>query len=330
MRRISPVIVPLLLAVSACSSASKQGEQAQDGQAHSGSPDQAAEQAQVQPEPKPAPAAEAPAGPRVEIGNRGEPCQRTLCIAGPGPLDQGANRDLRELCHQSPGVVRRCEGQGDEQVCFSLWSGQDWREGMDGLITSMDQDGDGKVGEGDPACSIYAVGWSTGATLAGDALPKALADDPRVGEGRGEIERMVLIAPYAPGQDTLEIPGSVRNAWIYRNTKSPEGDCSRAFEGGPWFSPKPVCGEGTQCWDYDYSYEPQLAFLSRQGARSGAVIGHCNMASVVAKIGLFNLIGGQEAWADQTPRFSDGTPSGAERRHPDEPPGLRLPPPNMD
>lgn len=269
---------------------------------------------ELEPKPKPTPEASpvepaAPAKPTngVMLDNETEPCQRTLCIAGPGEPSSEPNVDLAELCRQAPGVLRRCEGE----TCKSAWALDDWKAGLDGLIASLDLDASGKVDADDPMCTINLAGWSTGAAILAGPLVEALVADPRMTPARAQVERMVLVAPWQAGAGpNLVIPESVRNVWIYRNTVAPDDDCSTTWESGPWISPKPQCGSQTTCWDYDYSFEPALAFISRRGARSGAAIGHCNVMAVVAKIAPDNLARGIEAPAEHVPRFSDGRPAG--------------------
>ena len=154
--------------------------------------------------------------------------------------------------------------------------------------------------------------------IVGEELPKALRADERVAADRAVIERLVLIAPYAPARESVEISDAVHRAFIYRHSKAPADDCSRSFADGPWLSLRPHCSEATRCWDYDYSLEPDLAFLGRQGSRSGGMLGHCNIVGVVAKVAAVNLKEGEEIWAEYAPRLADGTPGG--REHPQPPP----------
>ncbi|MFO7563164.1 MAG: hypothetical protein R6X02_11015 [Enhygromyxa sp.] len=250
---------------------------------------------------------------RVEIGNPGaDRCVRTLCIGGPGELTDEPNIDLGELCRRAPGVVRRCEGER----CRSLWSLEQWPEGLEALIGSLDHDGDGRVDGADPKCRINLAGWSRGAVIAAEQIPRALREDQRVAEGRAVVEHLVAIAPWAPDRTQLDVAANVRKAWIYRHAKTPKHDCSKDFEDGPWLSPPPVCGPDTQCWDYDYSFEPQLAFVGRRGARSGEEVGHCNIVSLVAKLGLDNLARGIEAPREHVPLYSNGEHGGRVHRGP--------------
>jgi len=254
------------------------------------------------PEPKPV-----VAGVSVELANETKICQRTLCIGGPGEPSSEANVDLADLCRRAPGVLRRCE----DGRCTSAWSTDEWRRALDELIRSLDLDANGKVDADDPLCTINVAGWSTGAALLAGPLVEGLIADGRVSPERAKVERMVLAAPWkSDAAPTFTIPDAVRNAWIYRNTLAPADDCSAKWESGPWLSPKPICGAQTNCWDYDYSLEPALAFVSRRGARSGAAIGHCNLMGIVAKIAPDNLARGIEAKAEHVPRLSDGRPGG--------------------
>lgn len=263
-----------------------------------------------------------PLGPgvRVEIGNDAGACARTLCIAGPGSLTDDPNRDLGELCRRAPGIVRRCENDG----CASVWTLEQWQQGLDGLITTLDQNGDGKVGGDDPRCQINVAGWSRGAAIAAEELPASLRGDPRMSEDRALVDHLVAIVPWAPDHERIELAANVRKAWIYRHTQTPDDDCSKTFEGGPWLSPPPACGPDTQCWDYDYSLEPLLAFVGRRGARSGKEVGHCDIVALVAKIGLDNLKRGVEARAELVPRLSDGKPGGRVVKGPPKPPPIEL------
>jgi hypothetical protein len=250
-----------------------------------------------------------PSGPRVEVANvapRGG--QRTFCFAGPGPLDAEPNRDLSELCKQARGVVRRCEGTR----CTSVWQAERWREGLDALIVSLDTDANGTLDERDGVGRLHVAAWSSGAVLATRELPAALASDPRLANAKLQITTMELVAPYLPDTpgEGVVIPPQVEHAFIYRHGKTPADDCSRAYEKGPWLSAAPVCSASTQCFDYDYSYEPALAFVTRRGARSGAEIGHCNIMSAVTKLGLDNLQRGVEAVSEHVPRYADGRAGG--------------------
>jgi hypothetical protein len=267
--------------------------------------------AETVPVPKPKPNTKPRQGVYVEIGNvTHNKCRRTLCIAGPGELDSESNGDLAELCRRAPGIVLRCEGVH----CARVWAVDHWKEGLDALVDSLDRNGDGKVDGKDPACPISLAGWSTGAAIVADALPKALAE--RVDAKHAKVHNLLAITPYATGvqPQRLDIAATVDKAFIYRHSVAPQSDCSRAFEGGPWLSAAPTCAEGTTCYDYDYSKdEGDLAYLSRRGSRSGAEIHHCNIVSVVAKIGLDNLARGQEAYKELIPPYADGTHGGRTR-----------------
>lgn len=264
--------------------------------------------AKPNPKPNPKPIAKPRDGVRIEISNvRQGKCRRTLCIGGPGELDSESNGDLAELCRRAPGIVTRCEGER----CESVWSQDSWEEGLDALLGSLDRNADGKVDGKDPLCPISLAGWSTGAAVIADALPKALAE--RVDAKHAKVSNLLAIAPYTVGAapQQLDIAATVDKAFIYRYSVSPKIDCSRAFEGGPWLTAAPTCAEGTTCYDYDYSKdEGDLAYLSRRGSRSGAEIHHCNITSVVVKLGLDNLSRGLEAYKELIPPYADGTHGG--------------------
>lgn len=262
-----------------------------------------------------------PAGIRVEIGNdSANRCARTLCIAGPGELADEPNVDLGELCRRAPGVLRRCEGER----CRSVWSLDEWQQGLDALIDSLDRNDDGRVDQDDRSCRINVAAWSRGAAIAAAQLPESLRADRRVHSQRAFVDHLVAIVPWAPEQPQIDVASNVREAWIYRHSKTPADDCSKAFEGGPWLSPPPICGPDTTCFDYDYSLEPKLAFVGRRGARSGDEIGHCNIAAMVAKIGLDNLARGIEAPFEHVPPYSNGEHGGRKVVGPGKPDPVEL------
>jgi hypothetical protein len=266
------------------------------------------EKSEAKPVPKPKPVAQMVGGLRVEVGKLPtKQCRRTLCIAGPGELDSEPNGDLAELCRRAPGTVMGCEGER----CQTVWPVDRWPQALDALVGTLDRNADGKVDGKDGACPVSLAGWSTGAAVIAGELPKALAE--RVDAKHARIHNLVAIAPFAAGRESqqLEIPADVDKAFIYRYSVAPEHDCSRSFEAGPWLSPAPVCAEGTTCYDYDYSNDTgNLAYLSRRGSRSGSEIHHCNIVSVVAKIGLDNLARGQESYKELVPPYADGTHGG--------------------
>jgi hypothetical protein len=265
----------------------------------------------TKPKPKPEPVAKLVNGVRVEVGKLSPgQCRRTLCISGPGELDSEPNADLAELCRRSPGIVMSCEGQR----CASVWAVDRWQQGLDALVGTLDRNADGRVDEKDGECPVNLAGWSTGAAVIASELPKALAE--RVDAKHARIHNLVAITPFAAGRESqqLDIAANVDKAFIYRHSVAPDNDCSRTFEGGPWLSAAPVCAEGTTCYDYDYTKDVgDLAYLSRRGSRSGAEIHHCNIVSVVAKLGLDNLARGQEAYTELLPPYADGTHGGRPR-----------------
>lgn len=309
---------PLILALAAATAACKEPQPTTAKRVRSEAQIEAeraaaAERSRPSPEPGPLRTED---GARVELGGMaGLDCARTLCIAGPEQDARQANRDLAELCRRAPGVLRRCEGER----CASVWTSEQWRAGLAALVASLDKNGDGKVDDEDPACPIFAAGWSTGGATAAEDLPKQLAADARLAADRAVVDRLVLIAPWAPDHEQISVAANVRKAWIYRHTKTPEHDCSKAFAGGPWLSPPPVCGPATACVDYDYSLEPGLAYLSRRGSRAGPEIGHCLITAVVAKVGLANLVEGEETWAELCPPKSNGEPGGRAHLVPEAP-----------
>ena len=269
----------------------------------------------------PAAARRLPSGVRYELGNeRKHSCVRTVCVGGPGELTDEANRDLGELCRRAPGIVRRCEGA----ECASVWTVAQWPEAVDALASSLDVDLDGDIDADDPRCTIHLAGWSTGATIVSEALPDSFARHPRVPRDRARIGNLVAIAPWAEGRPALKVDPRIAKAFVYRHTLTPEHDCSRAYPGGPWLSPTPVCGPKTQCWDYDYSLEPTLAYVGRRGARSGAEVGHCSVVSLVAHIGLDNLTRGQEALTQMVPHYSNGEHGGRVHQGPAKPDPIEL------
>lgn len=264
-------------------------------------------------------------GVHVELGNEPESrCARTLCIGGPGEFDDKPNIDLGDLCRRGPGVLRRCEGE----QCRSMWTLDEWQQGLEALIASLDRDGDGQLDERARDCRINLAGWSQGGVIAAEKLPELLRADPRMSEARAVVDHLVAIAPWAPERTQIDVAENVRKAFVYRHSKTPDDDCSKDLEGGPRLSPPPVCGSQTRCFDYDYSLEPLLTYVGRRGVRSGSEVGHCNIVSLVAKIGIDNLARGREALHELVPPYANGERGGRIHTGPvqPDPPKLLDPP----
>lgn len=261
------------------------------------------------------PAKPVPKGVYTEIGKTRGGCQRSLCIGGPAELWAHPHFDLNEVCRRTRGSVQRCE-QG---LCTSVWPEQEWRDGLDALVASLDTDGDGKLNKAEADCQVSFGGWSFGASIAAGELAAAYLE--RAPEGG--LDNLLLVAPELhEAAPKLTIDPHFARAFTYRSTRASKGECVDA-EGKARKSPAPSCSAETTCLDYDYAALGEvLAYIGRRGNRVGNEIDPCNMPSFLTKAGRSNLDRGLEGYTNAIPPYAGGTVRGGRDPHarPEDPP----------
>ena len=249
-----------------------------------------------------------PEGVYSEVAASRGGCQRSLCVGGPAELWAHPHFDLNEVCRRTRGSVQRCE----EGLCTSVWPEQEWRDGLDALVASLDADGDGKLSASETDCQVSLGGWSFGASIAAGELAAAYLE--RAPTGR--LDNLLLVAPelHEPAAE-LAIDPHFARAYTYRSTRASTSECVDA-KGKRRKSPAPRCGPDTTCFDYDYAAQGEvLAYVGRRGNRVGHEIDHCNMPSFVTRAGRSNLDRGIEGYSNMIPPYAGGTVRGGRDPH---------------
>lgn len=209
-----------------------------------------------------------------------EQCQVSLCLTGAVSQRSESNEFFHNICEyeELPGLLQDCERGGCYNT-FDSFTDSTSRTIYPVLFDALDTNGDERVDDADDSCQINLIGFSWGGITATD-LATRLAEDERVSPSHNHISRMLLLDPYRPWK-TLDIPQNVDKARVWRQSASPEYDCSSRAPGGPYTGLAPVCPEGSDCQDVDISslatfplgYDPLLDLTPQQ-------VGHCDVPAV--------------------------------------------------
>jgi pimeloyl-ACP methyl ester carboxylesterase len=125
---------------------------------------------------------------------------------------------------------------------------------------------------------IHLVGFSWGGKNISD-IAERLRKDLRVSASHSIVKAMVLFDPYQPQAWQVNVPNNVRNAWVYRQSETTDGDCSMTVSLGFGFNglePHVKSPASTHCAQYDLD-----RFLGE--------VGHCDTPSVARSAALHNL-----------------------------------------
>ena len=146
------------------------------------------------------------------------------------------------------------------------------------LFETLDENGDGEVDGDDSPADIHLVGFSWGGKNISD-IAERLRKDLRVSGSHSIVKAMVLFDPYQPQAWQVNVPNNVRNAWVYRQSETTDGDCSMTVSLGFGFNglePHVKSPASTHCAQYDLD-----TFMGE--------VGHCDTPSVARKAALHNL-----------------------------------------
>ncbi|MBW2736750.1 MAG: hypothetical protein JRH20_30555 [Deltaproteobacteria bacterium] len=194
-------------------------------------------------------------------------CVATLCMTGAFTYDDGGNPFFGLLCELLPGIINDCSSG----ACHSRYPMLGSDGALEALFSRLDDNGDGRYDQADPACEVRLLGYSWGGVNAAAIAERFLAD-PRLGPARRVVHKLIVIDPYIPFAQVRAVEG-VKSFWEYRHTVAPFDDCSEDTFGGPYFGLVPTCHRSVRCTDYDYSLAPDEFFNGYYGDG----VGHCTI-----------------------------------------------------
>lgn len=204
-------------------------------------------------------------------------CHVSACLTGAIDQYSGSNARFQSVCeHEAiPGLLEDCDGAVCTRTFDSFTLGP-----ADGLyrqlFEALDTNADGFVDGGDEACQVNLIGFSWGAMTAVE-ITRRLELDARITEQRARVDRLLLLDPYRPG-GTLRIPKNAVRTRIWRQSASPEGDCSRVAPGGPYRGIVPECPAEADCVDVDISkLEGSLPTTDPLLTLDASQVGHCDV-----------------------------------------------------
>jgi len=211
-------------------------------------------------------------------------CQVTICLAGAFTREDGGNPRFENICKDLPGILTDCDGKR----CYPMFSMNGTSYAHKRLLAALDTNQDRKIDSRDQACTIALVGYSWGGINAIKLANLFLADS-RVAPQRRKIDRVVVVAPYAP-LVAVKVKQGIKSFWEYRHSQTPTRDCSQSGLMGPYLGRVPTCHKSVVCKDYDYSLAPETQFDRYLGRE----IGHCKILSAAKKAVTHNITTGTD------------------------------------
>lgn len=217
----------------------------------------------------------------------GPPLRRVVvCLTGAVDQNSGSNADFSQLCDQLASqftVVRSCSGA----TCFSSFatfpSTSAGTAVTNATFAALDTNQDQRVNEADGPTSLTIVGFSWGGVNGGD-LASRLSSDSRIDQASLGL-RLVLLDAYQAFVSGVSVASNVDDAWSFRHTVVPQGDCSSGAPLGPYRGVRLRCAAGRPCFDHDFSAAPTTLF----GGLPGSAIGHCEVPRAASSY-VFQLV----------------------------------------
>jgi hypothetical protein len=195
-----------------------------------------------------------------------------------GAVNRGddSNEGFQRICDASEvaaSAVKACAGAG----CTTFESFlKDDGIPLDPLIKALDSNNDGRVTSADRACRVTFLGFSWGGVGVAN-LARKFVDSNKIDASRKQIDLLIAMDPYRP-QGSVNIPKEVKQAYVFRRSIVPSGDCSKGAPLGPYVGIKPTCEAPAQCTDLDFSLAPNQLFPRLDGSQTkGADVGHCTV-----------------------------------------------------
>ncbi|MDP1827093.1 MAG: hypothetical protein Q8L48_27715 [Archangium sp.] len=198
----------------------------------------------------------------------------TICLTGACP-DLGANcssnQYFTDICDElalgDAGVVRSSSG-----TTFATAVDTDAASVAGPLFLALDRNGDNQVNQLDGPIVLNILGFSWGGKNVED-LANRVTTDSRIDQ-TVLYSRVVVLDAFQPfNNGAVTMPVGLDEAWSFRHSVAPSGDCSNAAPLGPYLGLRLACAAGQSCRDHDFSLAPTTFF----NGLSGSSIGHCDV-----------------------------------------------------
>lgn len=227
------------------------------------------------------PAPSATSAPDASDAAVGVPARQVVvCMTGAIDQHSGSNDGFSQLCdalRSVATVVPECV----DGTCWSSFatftSAEPIRKLTDATLPVLDVTADGAVDSADGATTLTLVGFSWGGVTAAD-LSRALSNDKRIDHTFLTL-RLIALDAFQPSLPDVKAARAVDEAFSFRHSVAPSGDCSTWAPLGPYLGLRLRCAPEQRCFDFDFSAAPDVSFSGRRGGD----VGHCDVPDVAAR-----------------------------------------------
>ena len=205
--------------------------------------------------------------------------QVVVCMTGAIDQTSGSNDGFSQLCdalQPVATVVPECVDGRCWSSFATFTSAAPVGKLSDATFQALDVTADGKVDAADGATTLTLLGFSWGGVTAAD-LSRALSNDQRIDHTFLTL-RLVALDAFQPSLPDVKAARAVDEAFSFRHSVAPSGDCSSFAPLGPYLGLRLRCSAGQRCFDFDFSAAPGEQFSGRRGRD----VGHCDVADAAA------------------------------------------------
>ncbi len=199
-----------------------------------------------------------------------------------GAVDQnsGSNFQFAAVCdalQPLATVVPECVGGTCWSTFATFTSSEPVKKLSDATFKALDVTADGTIDAADGPTTLTLLGFSWGGVTAAD-LSRALSSDKRIDHEFLTL-RLIALDAFQPSLPDVKAARAVDEAFSFRHSVAPRGDCSAFAPLGPYLGLPLRCGAGQRCFDFDFS----LATSERFAGRPGRDYDHCDVPQAAAE-----------------------------------------------
>jgi hypothetical protein len=209
------------------------------------------------------------------LPDAGVPTRRlVLCLTGAVDESSASNAGFTALCNSlsmSASLVRACSGATCQSTWVTFPNTTVGTAVVNAAFDALDVNRDRLVTSADGPVTLTILGFSWGG-VNGEDLAAQLSNDGRITHAALTL-RLVVLDAYQPFVGGVTAAPNVDEAWSFRHTRTPPGDCSLTAPLGPYKGVRLRCAAGRRCFDYDFS----AAGAQRFSGIAGNAVGHCDV-----------------------------------------------------